>query len=569
MKAKILVLMAIIAATLSFVSPVGYDSLSSDQRIYIPAIVSEIHPENLSEDILLSFNQTKLTLFDELVVGLSRITGADIFQVMLVLTLIGRFVFFFSLAFLGKKFGLSLPGIGILLLVFLFPIEVYGTGMDLMESEFHPRFLSLALGLLSLFLIIDKKAVPSAVVWGLAFLIHPLSSLPFLVFYFWKIFVSEKSLPEKLALWILPLLFFIFPLLNFSETIGSKNPFFIDPSWWQILKDRSYYLFISGWSLEKLGKTLVDALLLGSLLFIFRKDKRNLVRKDALFLFFLPLFFFIFSWVFVDLFRVSIFASVQFSRFLSVWRILLPILLLVRITGLPQNVPNRYFRALSLAGFLAAFLFDNLLLEAVFLILFLAFEFFVKKDLLSGFQRRFEKTRSMARAKMSKVFPKKIDAGIAEWILFLLAVVSVVSWPSLAKEEIYPSEWHSSEFEKACDWLGKNTAPEDVVLAEPLTNEAPLLRTLCLRPVYVTEKDGAQAVFSRAYSLEWKRRKDALGNFKDDPEKIIDIARKENIKIIVSDNDKKKRKYIEKMLPVLGEPDFENERFLIWKVDNQ
>lgn len=565
MKDKKIIFLAFFFAILSFFGSIGYAALFSDQRIYLPAIFDQLSSGALNQDFLLSFNQTALTFFDELLVGLVRITHVDFFWVMLFLSLLGRFVFFWAIALLAKKIGLKTWGIILALLVFIFPIEIYGTGMNLMESELHPRFLSLALGLFFLALLLNKKIIASAIVWGVAFLIHPLSSLPFLVFYAWKILVSKDFVfSKKILFWILPLLFFIFPLMNISQIMGNGNPLIIDSKWLEILRNRSYYLFITSWEFEKIAKTLVDGIMLGFLFYLWKKDDRKDIRKDFLALFGIALLFLGLSFLLVDILHIALFTSVQFARFLALWKILLPLMILVRIFSFGKQDGNVVPRQIFLWGFLVSFVLDNLVLGFIFLLLVVGLEFWKKAPLGEKWQKKIMAVFDSSKIFLAKLSSKNQKINLS-WMIFI-GGLAFVGWLFFIPKEIYPSEFGSKRIEEACSWLKENTSSEDIVLTEPFSNEASLIRIECLRPVYVTEKDGAQVVFNREYALEWRRRKDIANEIKSSSEDILKIAQDEKLGLVMVDNDKKKKKYIENFWKVLGDPDFENEKFLVWKL---
>ena len=187
----------------------GYKTLTSDQEIYLPQIIN-LNDEVLQEnDFLYSFNQINFTVFDEFLAFFTDTLNINIFIVLFLLTLITRFIYFYSIykiAFYFTKnriFSLLSP------LIFISGLTVFGTALTTIDIELHPRTISFALMLLFLAAYLDNKKYLSAIILGIGTLFHPISAIPFLIFFYLDlgiIFIKDKSikLSKLLALFVIP-----------------------------------------------------------------------------------------------------------------------------------------------------------------------------------------------------------------------------------------------------------------------------------------------------------------------------------------------------------------------------
>lgn len=324
------------------VSP-GYKTLKSDQQIYIPQM-----QEAMEGDLLFSFKQTGFTIFDEL------LPEDGLFFVLFVLTVLFRFVFFYSVFLLAKYFikddYFSLLCTGF----FLVPLVVYGTRVLVLTSELIPRDIGLSLCLLYLVLYLNGYRFWCLLPLSFAFLFHPITVIPFFIFYYIRLLFFDKNTKIRF------LLFFVFPLLLslvFLPGLEGASFGVIDSEWEGVIRDRDGYVFLSSWDWYVWPYLLVSFV---SLLFLLY----NLEGKDwnVWLLFFIPLFLFCASFVLVDFLKLSFFASLLLPRALVLWLVLLPILF-VHYAGL-------FFKRRFSESFLIKCLFFVVLFLVAIMILF-------------------------------------------------------------------------------------------------------------------------------------------------------------------------------------------------------
>ena len=571
---KLLVIIGILTIFSLVIFP-GYKVFVSDHKLYIPAIYQALNPTLFQNDLLLSFNQTEYTLFDELIIFLMDILNTNIFYVLFFLSVIIRFIYFYSIYKISfyftddKKFSTF----SILLLISGF--WVYGTASSTLDINLVPRLISLAFNLLFLVCFFNKKYFLSTLPLGIGLLIHPITSLPFIIFFYLNLFFfySNKGFLNSRSLFLgtIPFLFLIFLLLNIkTEGLGFFT--FIDPIWENIIRLRDPYIFITSWSyidffhlIASICFFLISYLELRGIL----KDTTKRKLEYYYLLFLIPLFLFVFSFITVDILKLHFFVQLQASRSLFLWKIFITLLFSYFAYNYIKNHPKDSLFNFSLIGILLSFIFKEF-----FIFLFIPmFLFLWVKRKYNLF--RLAKIKTFNRDQVSIVIFGICTVGLVTIFLikdrvyllfYLFAILALSLLASLTvrwkrdlvfgykaihaflilfiiitiifvpRFSIHPSYFGDKELMEVCNWIKNNTNEQDVFITEPFSKVSGPLRLTCYRNVFTSSKDGAQVVFKRDYAIEWKKRMDYVHELKENHSLLSEILKEYDIDYVISEN---------------------------------
>lgn len=559
-------LLAVAALTVfSLVVFQGYRAFLSDQELYIPSIYRSLEPALFQSDLLLSFRQTAYTLFDELVTGTMGALDTDIFDALFILTLVFRFIYFYSLYAIALYFTKDRTFSVLSVLLFVGGCWVYGAAVSTLEIYLTPRVTSLALNLLFLALFFRGRRLLSTIPLGAALLLHPLTSVPFIIFFYLELFPSFRrkgALLHSLLPGAVPVLFFFLFLSLADGHAGTGLLAVIDPAWEAIIRGRAPQIFISSWDHVSYALLAASACLFA----ISRLELRTIFEDPArkrhlLLLFFIPLFLFLLSFASVDILKLHFFAQLQASRSLVLWVIFIPLLFsYFAYTRMREN-PRDLAYNFALAGLILSFIFSYpsaiipfsfsgryaplLLFLPMFLFLWcrhrlgraipagprgsvIAVLIYIASAaaiLAAGSPPRLETVVNLTLlATLLVVWNGVRRFHYGSFFPFLLAVGLLIAIfaPSFS---IYPWYYGDRPLLQACRWIEENTVEEDVFIGEPFSGRSGPLRLTCRRNLFTAHKDGAQVTFSREYAFEWKRRMELARGAREEMNLIEVISR--------------------------------------------
>ena len=135
----------------------GYRYGASDLAFYIPAALERIDPSLFPRDTPLITSQAKLTMIDETIAGLSRVTGlglpplfATLYATTLALLLAGAML-------LGRLLYRSVWTTMALAAALTLRHAIAKSGTNTLEGYFHPRQLAFSLGVLALVALMRRR----------------------------------------------------------------------------------------------------------------------------------------------------------------------------------------------------------------------------------------------------------------------------------------------------------------------------------------------------------------------------------------------------------------------------
>ena len=224
-----------------------YKFVNDDQILYIPFLRRRMEPALYPGDYFFDQPQAGISLFEDALVWPIRLLGME--WTMLLGYLLAQALILLCLFFLAKRLTSSRAAY-LAMVLFIFPISIGGTYVRTYDNYFNPRTFTLPLGLLTLIALWERRPWWAAGFAALHLLLHPLSGLhtwlvAALLFAWWALtdIKSLRSLvgPGVLMLGMLGLLFWV---------TGGSETLWLDPAWRAVLWRRTPYVFLGAWKVE-------------------------------------------------------------------------------------------------------------------------------------------------------------------------------------------------------------------------------------------------------------------------------------------------------------------------------
>lgn len=160
-------------ALLGFYVFPGHTYLQSDTQIYLPMLERAADPAVLTNDIIATHPHLRYTVFDEVAVGLKRLTGADFEPILGILQFAARLTGLYAVFLIGTAAGLELSAALFLAGLFGLGTVIIGPAVLTVEYEPIPRGMALPLLLLAVGLSGHQRWRAAGMALGVAFLVHP------------------------------------------------------------------------------------------------------------------------------------------------------------------------------------------------------------------------------------------------------------------------------------------------------------------------------------------------------------------------------------------------------------
>jgi hypothetical protein len=185
---------------LATLNSAGYRYGASDQAFYVPAILERADPERFPRDSALITSQAKLTIIDEVVGPLVRLSGLRlpvIFVGLQVVTLSLLVLALLQLAALLYRTNLAAVA---LVSAMTLRHAVPQSGTNTLEGYFHPRQMAFALGALSIVRFLRGDYAWMSGLVAVAFVIHPTTALWFAIWLGVATYTAEPRLRRSIAI---------------------------------------------------------------------------------------------------------------------------------------------------------------------------------------------------------------------------------------------------------------------------------------------------------------------------------------------------------------------------------
>jgi hypothetical protein len=225
----------------------SYKFVNDDQILYIPFLRRRLDPALYPGDYFFNQSQASLSLFEDVLIWPVRLLGLE--WAMLLGYLLAQAVILLCLYALAVRL-VSRRAAYLAMILFFLPISIGGTFVRTYDNYFNPRTLTLPLGLLTLIALWERRPWGAAILVSLHLLLHPLSGLHtwlvaalLLAWWVWKGYVPARSLigPAALLLGVLGVL---------AWSSGGSGALWLDPTWRAVLWKRTPYVFLASWKTE-------------------------------------------------------------------------------------------------------------------------------------------------------------------------------------------------------------------------------------------------------------------------------------------------------------------------------
>jgi hypothetical protein len=191
------VLLFVVLATLN---SAGYRYGASDQAFYAPAVIARLHPDFYPRDRALIGSQARLTVGDELIAAVARITHASVPALFAALYACTLVLLALAAASIGRLYFRTRWAILAFLAVLALRHSIMKSGTNTLEGYFHPRQVTFALGAWAVACFLRGRLAPAAALVFAGALLHPTTALWFAV---WlgvaAVFADRRLIPIAAA----------------------------------------------------------------------------------------------------------------------------------------------------------------------------------------------------------------------------------------------------------------------------------------------------------------------------------------------------------------------------------
>jgi hypothetical protein len=451
-------------ALLTFFQFPGHTWLQQDTQIYAP-ILEHLHdPTALPNDILVQQPHVAYTLYDEIALGLRRLTGLGFREVLQAQQIALHALGFWGLLLLAEALGLSFGGAITVAAICSLGAVIAGPAVLTVEYEPIPRAFALPLVVLAMGLAAHRRYRAAGTAAGVALLYHPTTALAF-----WGIWIVMCVVPGKAAsryrqaLIALGVAAAILRIAAESHPDTQRFVTHLTPLNEMLQRMRASYVWVSTWPWQTIAQHVVT---FAVLMAAFARVGRSMGRDTKAFLVVLPglgLLSMPISWLLLEHWKWGLVPQVQPMRFLLF--VTLAMQLLCGAAGVRAGT-----RAEAAGWFAFAFLptlpltWGGVALAAAL---------------------------GTAAAAMGRWSP-----AVAVAAFFVLpGIGGVVNYPRL----------QTAELAQVSEWARANTSRDAVFLFAdaPRGLDAGIFRTEALRAVYVDWKGGGQVNYLSDFGEQW------------------------------------------------------------------
>jgi hypothetical protein len=224
----------------------SYKFVNDDQILYIPFLRRRLESSLYPGDYFFGQPQASISLFEDALVWPVRWLGLD--WTMLLGYLVAQVSILLCLHSLARRLALHRAAY-LAMILFILPVSIGGTYVRTYDNYFNPRTFTLPLGLLALAALWERRPWRAAILASLHLYLHPLSGLHvwlvtalMVAWWAWKGFLPSRSLVGPAALLLAGL-----GVLGWNSGGG---PLWLDTTWREVLWQRTPYVFLASWQAE-------------------------------------------------------------------------------------------------------------------------------------------------------------------------------------------------------------------------------------------------------------------------------------------------------------------------------
>ena len=222
----------------------GYRYGASDQAFYQPAVLAQLDPALFPRDIEVLGAQTQLTLADETMALLVRITGLSVPSVFALLYAGSLALFAWAAWLIGMRLYTSIWTTMALLAAFTLRHAIARSGTNTLEGYFQPRLLAYALGAAGIAAFLRGRVGVSAGLTLIAAAVHPTTAAWFAI---WLMVATAIAMPEwrRIVYAVMAVAAAAAAWLLFAGPLTARLGI-MDAEWRQLLQTKTY-LFPLEW----------------------------------------------------------------------------------------------------------------------------------------------------------------------------------------------------------------------------------------------------------------------------------------------------------------------------------
>ena len=251
----------------------GYRYDVVDHALYIPMIDRAVNPALFPNDYLFDEPSEEYNFWLPIITLLARFFPLEwIFFVGYALTRLGLFwaIYHVSLNLFGRRGAAALA-----VLLLILPKSVGGTATATQDTFFTLRSTAMPVAIAFLIPYFRGRLVLAAIICGIAFLIHPITTIPLIFLLMFRLLIDAlrhdwRAPAKAFGVFLLCILTLLVRVFLIDRANPSNLSFFSrsDPQWIEIIKQRDSYIFFSVWGRDAfLSLAAYFAILLTILLF--------------------------------------------------------------------------------------------------------------------------------------------------------------------------------------------------------------------------------------------------------------------------------------------------------------
>jgi hypothetical protein len=236
----------VLFVVLATLNSAGYRYGASDQAFYVPAVIRNLHPDYYPRDAALIDSQARLTIADEAIGAMARVTRLPLPILFSTLYVVALVLLAFAAISLAKIYFTTRLAMITLLAGLTMRHAIAKTGTNSLEGYYHPRQLAFALGAWALVCFLRRRDLWAAILVVAAWLIHPTTALWYAIWLAVAFVVVNRRLvaPALLASAVCAV------IAAWALTAGplAGRLHRMDPEWLATLESKDY-LFALDWPL--------------------------------------------------------------------------------------------------------------------------------------------------------------------------------------------------------------------------------------------------------------------------------------------------------------------------------
>lgn len=304
-------LFAVAFVLLATANSAGYRYAASDQAFYIPAVLRHLDPSLFPADAPLIDSQARLTVVDEAIAALARVTHCGLPYLFLALYLVTLWLLLAGALRVGRHFFADPWTVAALAAALTLRHAIAKTGANTLEGYFHPRELAFAIGLWAAACWIERRGVWCTGLLAAAAAIHSTTALWFVVWLVVATLVRQRLSRRALAAIALAVIGIAAVLTSVGPLAGRFVR--MDAAWLAVIAGKDY-LFPLGWPADVWATNMIPPVVIVACWMARRARGCTFDGEDALVAGAVGLLVLFFVWLPFDAARVALAVQLQVGR---------------------------------------------------------------------------------------------------------------------------------------------------------------------------------------------------------------------------------------------------------------